>query len=286
MPYEIVPEGPRDVLLLGAGFSKAASRHMPLMWELGAQVLDRLGLPATTLSLFDDNLEIWLSQISEPQPWLTETENLRNKALFLDASRAIHEIVGEAEATAIGGRVPRWLLRLAWSLSMAEAHVLTFNYDLLFERACLSVKCGHVFSELYVAPLTERTTPGKYHFLSPSPSNYPTTSVYKLHGSTNWFSRSAGQLQASGDVYLRTNSGIWATPPTFASAETLTDLDPMVIPPVSVKAGFYQPSGAMATSGSHAQDSAVPNGHRILVSGLRCSNPRIVFNQLKPRHSS
>ncbi len=32
------------VLIVGAGYSKAISEHMPLMWELGAQISGRPGV--------------------------------------------------------------------------------------------------------------------------------------------------------------------------------------------------------------------------------------------------
>lgn len=38
------------VVLLGAGFSRAISREMPLMKQLGPLVLERLCLPADTLA--------------------------------------------------------------------------------------------------------------------------------------------------------------------------------------------------------------------------------------------
>ena len=55
-----------DVFLLGAGFSKAVSDDMPLLQELSSQIRGRLSDLPESLSTLGDNIEIWLSYLSQP----------------------------------------------------------------------------------------------------------------------------------------------------------------------------------------------------------------------------
>ena len=65
-----------DVFLLGAGFTKAISVEMPLLGELSSQIKEsEIDLPSP-LSTLGDNLELWLSHLSRPHPWLRESSNL------------------------------------------------------------------------------------------------------------------------------------------------------------------------------------------------------------------
>ena len=71
------------VFLLGAGYSKAASGVMPVLEEL-SQELTAEGLVPPHAAALGRQVEDWLTYLSQPQPWNTEAQNLRNKADFLD----------------------------------------------------------------------------------------------------------------------------------------------------------------------------------------------------------
>ena len=86
-----------DVFLLGAGFSKAVSDDMPLLQELSSQIRGRLSDLPESLSTLGDNIEIWLSYLSQPHPWLRESENLRNRALALEITEEIEKVLDEKE---------------------------------------------------------------------------------------------------------------------------------------------------------------------------------------------
>src|SRR5688500_7784869 len=87
--------------------------EMPLMTELGAAVgaaLEREGrsLP-TPLSEFDGDFEQLLSYLAERQPWLGPAEALRNRAAFLDVSRAVASVLSERQMAAVRKAEPRWI---------------------------------------------------------------------------------------------------------------------------------------------------------------------------------
>jgi hypothetical protein len=81
----------RDVFVLGAGFSRAIHQGMPLMRELSEVLADQFrqafGEMDWRLPLLRDNVEVALSLLSEDQPWLSESENLRNRALFIEIAQ-------------------------------------------------------------------------------------------------------------------------------------------------------------------------------------------------------
>lgn len=80
-----------DVHLLGAGFSHAIDKRMPLMPDPTKHVTERLShlrRPLTeSAAFFSDDFETMLSYLAEDQPWLSLAENLRNKAAFFDVPR-------------------------------------------------------------------------------------------------------------------------------------------------------------------------------------------------------
>src|ERR1019366_6423058 len=80
-----------DVFILGAGFSRAISESMPLMKDLDSKVADRLGADTyrRISSSFDGDLELAMTFLAQGHPWLKESDRLRNRALFLEASTAI-----------------------------------------------------------------------------------------------------------------------------------------------------------------------------------------------------
>ena len=74
-----------DVFILGAGFSKAIHSGMPTLADLTDEVTRRLrgsegSLPQPLIGL-ENNIEFWITYLSQRQPWLTEYENDSNKSL-------------------------------------------------------------------------------------------------------------------------------------------------------------------------------------------------------------
>ena len=84
-----------DVFLLGAGFSKAISDRMPVLRELTGIMRERVPVPAEKepAAAFTGDFESWLTYLSTSHPWLTEANNLRNRALFLELSSRLQEVL-------------------------------------------------------------------------------------------------------------------------------------------------------------------------------------------------
>ena len=100
-----------DVFLLGAGFSKAVSDSMPVMAELSAALRQRVELPHYVIAL-GDNVEHWMTYLSQPQPWISQADNLHHKATFLNLTQEIGTVLNErtgkcgAQPGATAGSVP------------------------------------------------------------------------------------------------------------------------------------------------------------------------------------
>jgi hypothetical protein len=240
--------GSRDFYLIGSGFSRAVSAEMPTMKELTSDVLREMKLAASHLDSFGGDLEQWLSHLSTDQPWLSESENLQNRALFVEASEAITRVIEGAEraATPEGGP-PFWLQQLAHHWRADQTAIATLNYDLLIEGAVTYLGGLSVLSDLYGASLEERHAPGDGLQYGALPPRYGVPTLFKLHGSRNWLY--GGQSASPSErIVLRGGIDLWQTRPNDSSSvsragrrEYLYDgLVPMVIPPTSVKNVFYR----------------------------------------------
>jgi hypothetical protein len=75
-----------DVIIIGAGFSRALSASMPLTDELGNESVGAAGLGTGERvpigGFTGGRFEEWLSRLAENQPDLSDLENASNRALF------------------------------------------------------------------------------------------------------------------------------------------------------------------------------------------------------------
>lgn len=258
-------------VLLGAGFSRAIDEQMPLVYELGLAVLDQLGKSPSLLSPFGGNFEEWLSFLAVDQPWLNDQENLRNHALFADASAAVHSVISAAELEVIQRPRPEWLGLLVERWCDEGARVATFNYDLLVERSITESGRVSTWADIYAVPLEERHAPGSGHMLS---ANHPSGNVlrlYKLHGSTNW---AYGGLNAptNSRIVLTSYRKFWRLDDEMKSrsrsprAEPLySDLVPLIIPPTVSKSSYY--SGLALRAQWRTAHDALQEARQITIIG-------------------
>lgn len=129
-----------EVVVLGAGFSKALSEVMPLTDDLGDRVLAVVAAKATgpvpQQPFRNGRFESWLSRISEDQPDLSVTENLANRVLFELCSECLASVlencVSDAKAEALSHD---WLYEFLGTLHARQSTVVTFNQDTLLEFA-------------------------------------------------------------------------------------------------------------------------------------------------------
>ena len=135
-----------EVFILGAGFSRAISDEMPLTKDLSKEVVDRY-LHAGNISLevrrmIEEDFEKALTFLTQDKPWLTEAENRRHKALYLDLTHVIRGILTEKSRSASVWGInnpPLWLEALITYWHINQCTVITLNYDTLIERVASSV---------------------------------------------------------------------------------------------------------------------------------------------------
>ena len=182
-----------DVFILGAGFSKAISHEMPMMENLTTEVIAKLhDIDPTLLSklrTLGDNIEHWISYLSQDQPWLAERDNDYNLSRARLICGIIEEVVRERTTRVVDRDPPDWLRSLIRAWHREQATVITLNYDTLIERAArLQVTDDDQrIVPLYIYPpffahIASRTGGAIWQNTAPE-----TFSLLKLHGSMNWY---------------------------------------------------------------------------------------------------
>ena len=232
-----------DAFLLGAGFARALSPRMPLLQDLADRVRDCLGdktiLPDAVASIMRENFAHALSYLEQSKPWLTESENLRHRALFLEMSNAIARVLDETAAEIRHGppsSTHPWIANLIRHWHEQRSTVLTLNYDTLIERIASTIEmdAGRRLSsgDLYPLVLTDA---GLRFGSAPPEHRERTFTLLKLHGSTNWYY--SGRTATSGEP-------IYFVPPLRADADddarhkheqrlrAVADKYPFLVPPV------------------------------------------------------
>ncbi|NEE01146.1 SIR2 family protein [Phytoactinopolyspora halotolerans] len=256
----------RTFVLLGAGFSRAANDAMPTLSRLTEGVVEKMPGETDELSMFNDDLEQWLSYLAVDQPWLTEDRNLENRARFVRASQAVHDVITEAETAAANGPFQMWLQRLVSWLYDEAVNVATFNYDLLLERAAFDLGLLGSWEHAYVIPLSRREGSTIY----PSPPEGPQARVYKLHGSINW-AYPGMSAPVSERITLTTAKRLgWGRETRNQNQRRgdeprYDDLMPMIVPPTLTKSVYYSNTSLRAQWRSTAE--ALSRAENLVVIG-------------------
>ena len=259
-----------DVFILGAGFSKAISPLMPTMPELTVVVRRqmeslaknaadgfRITLPPPLQDIEDDtkaldnNIELWMTYLSESQPWLDEVSNQYNQAVAAQIRRHIRGVI-EARTLASmrptkiladdPSTKPEWLNSLIQQWHLRRAKVITLNYDTLIERASVSLPTGYgpriSLTQMYppyFSTLALRSSGGGF-----GERNLETFTYLKLHGSTNWYY--SGRDSFYGETIFLSHVASWGL--EGQEGENLhasygRDKTPLIIPPVSDKTTYF-----------------------------------------------
>lgn len=132
------------VFILGAGFSKAIFDGMPTIAELSTTVMSRLSaLPRPlppTLARLGNNIELWMTYLSQRQPWLENYDQDYNHSLVGRIRQEIVSIIDEHTSHATKTSAPQWLVELIRLWHDRRARIITLNYDTLIERATRELK--------------------------------------------------------------------------------------------------------------------------------------------------
>lgn len=219
------------VIILGAGFSKPAG--LPLADELWNQILKRSNLLWGRASKFNDDIERYISYCRNCYGlcFTKETINYEDFLGFLDIEHylglrgsdtwsvdgnegqiVIKTLIGEILTSYMpsANNIPEIYLEFARRLQPQD-HIITFNYDVLLERALDAV------SKPY------RLFPCRYSSLSRYSgivdSNSEEVIILKMHGSIDWFNKS--QYLELEQEFREQGSNILPTHPVFNSTENL-----------------------------------------------------------------
>lgn len=249
LPGPFWEEDSRDVFLLGAGFSIAVASHFPGTDGLGNLVIKRLREegrvgaddPWVPGKFQGGQFETWLARLADDQPYLSAAENLRNRALFVEASRAVRDVLVGCEER-VADRTPAWLFDLVGVWHARRVQIITLNYDTLIERCVAQhlltdfVKIRRITPSAILDGLPP--APAEATWLSGTGLN--TFRLLKLHGSTSWFWVPG---DATGSTIQRWEPS-WNQRDADPSLEAerrraLPGRDPFIIPPTTTKAGFY-----------------------------------------------
>jgi hypothetical protein len=188
------------IYILGAGFSKPAG--LPLACELWDEVRRRALSLSDRASFFRDDLDAYVEYRSkcDGKKLRLEQVDLEEFMAFLDvefhlglrgketwssdgneSQVVVKTLIGEILAERMPNDIPEHYLAFA-RLLKPDDYVLTFNYDVLLERA---LECAGVPYRLY--PDRLRANPsGKLMLVDDSRKEII---VLKLHGSIDWFDR-------------------------------------------------------------------------------------------------
>lgn len=245
LPEKVEIDG--DAFVLGAGFSKAVSNHMPLMSELSGLVLHRLSsvdkhLP-TEIENSGTDIELWLSYLLDPAPYLLEPARLRYKALGLDIIDLIQYEIEEGERQAISEACPEWFRKLGEYWVENSSRIVTLNYDTLVERVVTDVGADSrpplTSSQLYPGSMTPASRRTEYNFVAGPPvSNPPTLS--KLHGSSNWYY--SGEENYAGETLYQSGVRGWTFNERSEQRDYgyLGDKKPLIVAPMTDKSRLFQ----------------------------------------------
>ena len=242
----------RDVFILGAGFSKAIASQMPTMEELGAKVRERLedftDISSVIPVSLGDNFELWMTYLSQPQPWLSQPDIDLHRSLVGRIRQSIVDVIQVRTSEASTAGVPDWLQRLIFSWRQREAIVITLNYDTLVEMAGRDLKASENTSALlpgdtyppYFADIRSRSGGGLWG--NDSERDFR---LIKLHGSINW--HYSGRDDFHGETIFYSDVAEFGpasndTAGNSRSRETqemAADKETLIIPPVSEKSTYF-----------------------------------------------
>jgi len=233
-----------DVFILGAGFSKAISEHMPTLAELSEiirQRMDELFLekekPPEEMT---KNIEILLSYLAQNHPWLTKAQQLRNKAAFLELSKIIGDELKKKQENSNQQNLPEWFSKLVHSWQDKQTDVITFNYDTLIEKEAVTIEARIIDSEhssqIYLDDLWPVTISPAFLRMGGgyTDTGHHTFHLFKMHGSIDWYY--SGSAKYYGEPIYTINHR-HSNPDEMRAA--IRDKTPLIIPPTLDKTAFF-----------------------------------------------
>ena len=142
-----------DAFLLGAGFSKAVSQHMPTMKELFELLKGLIGAAdGFNQEAYDyaaGNVETLLSYYAIPGPSDDPIEVLRKRRVTALLELSIGEVLQARERAGVEDGLNPNVGKLVAKWDEQRSHVLTANYDTLVEGMAVNGMSDAQVSALY-----------------------------------------------------------------------------------------------------------------------------------------
>ena len=209
------------------------------------------------LKLYKNDIEMWMSYLSQAQPWLSDSDVYLNYSLASRIRKIISQVLEERISQVVMSAPPKWLNQLIASWHERQSVIVTLNYDTLIESAA---QFG--FTE---ESTLETNLPGKKQSLNPVhiyPPHFSsiasrrgeailgfgdtnTFRLFKLHGSVNWhysgreqyfgetiFFRDVPEFEAASDIENRKAA-------MERSKNFARDKSTLIIPPIAEKTTYF-----------------------------------------------
>jgi hypothetical protein len=176
-----------------------------------------------------NDVELLLSALANPQPFLRQDENLRNEALFRQLSEWLANHLFACQRHALANPPPTWAHPLVRRWHEDKATVITLNYDTLVEATAGGSLPGVSPRQLF--PLFSPVRPGFESF-----------SLIKLHGSLSWYY--SGAPSYYGETFEDVGAwGFWepTEPMKLEDVQSRAPgMVPLVIPPTTSKSSYFE----------------------------------------------
>ena len=174
--------------------------------------------------------------LAEGRPWASEADNLRDRAMFLDASSLVGEFIRVAQRQM--GQRADWLPRLVTFWHQNRSVVLILNYDTLVEQTVQDLHLrdhGELvhYTSAYAVPVTSANLRRSGVF--GADPDIDTLRFLKLHSSINWYY--SGSDSPHGEtVYERGLTYGWDSEYIPVVGDRGLDL---LVPPTGTKSSFF-----------------------------------------------
>jgi hypothetical protein len=237
----------RDVFVLGAGFSRAASRHLPLndeaLFDLIVETLKGTGGQVVdddeSLKAFDRfgrNIETWLTWLGSDHPWLGDPGLSRRRAGFGEVAQALALAILRSQNDAFGEATKTWLTNVihAWNNRAKNVTVVTLNYDSLVEKRFEDMT--HTTGAL-VYSFMPQLIGGGARWSGPQ----ETFRLLKLHGSITWYIYPPAGTADSlyGPIFDAGLAMGWNRDNEDEVASRVGARTPLIVPPVLSKDPYF-----------------------------------------------
>ena len=257
---------------------------MPLIDELGMAVAEKFRQSDSLNGLLDGyetdsiekghvpfgNVETWFTSLAVDQPFLSESQKLQRRSLFVELAGQIADEIKHRQFQASQGPPPEWLNELIGYWHRNKSDVITLNYDTLIESALRT----SLARKLIAAPAEVEDILGSFPPTPPRQgqeginwgrAQVPSFSLHKLHGSTTWFGR-LDSLDMWSIVRFDDLVPLWGreAPGLDRYFEALIDtLSPMILPPLADKSVLYG-NATMSSIWRRAHSALAKAGHIVI----------------------